>query len=145
MSDNDEKMELRLDEENELFFKINVFGAERSPQIIRLVCESGDVSYTFKGRATNENDIVCFVVPAMKDAMKAGLYEAKVEVVVDNHYFVPVKFNADFKQPVKVVAESVVNQAKKPVADPEKVTVKAQSVSKSQYSSLREKYQSTKK
>ena len=43
MSDENDSMELRLDESNELFFKISVFGAERSPDAIRLVCEAGDL------------------------------------------------------------------------------------------------------
>ena len=141
MKEDQEITELRLDESNELFFKISVHGAERSPDSIRLVCEHGDVSYSFKGKMTNEPDIVRFVVPALKNTMKSGqLYEARVEVIVDNHYFVPVKFNAEFVEPMKVVAESVTPQARKP-AEPA-VSVQAKPVSKAQYSSLRDKYRS---
>lgn len=143
MSDDNEVTELRLDESNELFFKISVFGAERSPDAIRLVCEAGDLSYAFKGKATTEDGIVCFVVPAMKDAIKAGLYEARVEVIVDNHYFVPVKFNADFKQPIKVVAESVSHATVPTKKEDPKLNVKAQPVAKP--ASLREKYLASKK
>ena len=142
MSDENDSMELRLDESNELFFKISVFGAERSPDAIRLVCEAGDLSYAFKGKTTTEDGIVCFVVPAMKNTIKAGIYEARVEVIVDNHYFVPVKFNADFKQPMKVVAESVTHATSYKKEEP-KLAVKAAVVTKP--ISLREKYQQTKK
>jgi hypothetical protein len=139
----EDKTELRLDESNELFFKISIQGAEKRPETIRLVCEVGDVSYLFKGKATGDHDVVCFVVPPMKNSVKSGqLCEARVEVIVDDHYFVPVKFNAEFKEPVKVVAESVAPIVKK--TEPT-VVVQAKPMTKTQYASLREKYQLAKK
>lgn len=114
MSNSKDVTELRLDEANELYFKISVHGAEKSPDTIRLVCENGDISYSFKGKFTDEQDVVRFVVPALKNTMKSGqLCEARVEVIVDNHYFVPVKFNAEFVEPMKVVAEVVTPQVRK--------------------------------
>lgn len=143
MSDEKEVTELRLDEANELYFKISVHGAERSPDAIRLVCEAGDVAYSFKGKVTGDQDVVRFVVPPMKNVVKSGqLIEARVEVIVDDHYFVPVKFNAEFKEPVKVVAESVAPTVKK--VEPT-VSVQAKPMTKAQYTSLREKYTQTKK
>lgn len=143
MSEVQETTELRLDESNELYFKISVHGAEKSPDTIRLVCEVDDISYSFKGKLTGEQDIVRFVVPALKNTLKSGqICEARVEVIVDNHYFVPVKFNAEFKEPVKVVAESVTPVVKK--AEPT-INVQAKPLTKTQYTSLREKYSSSKK
>jgi len=143
MSDGKEITELRLDEANELYFKISVHGAERSPDAIRLVCEAGDVAYSFKGKLTEERDVVRFDVPSMKNAIKSGqLCEARVEVIVDDHYFVPVRFEAEFKEPVKVVAESVAPVVKK--AEP-LVSVQAKPVTKAQYTSLREKYKQAKR
>lgn len=140
MNDDKETTELRLDESNELFFKISVHGAERSPDAIRLVCETGDISYSFKGKMTNEPDIVRFVIPALKDAVKHGqLYETRIEVIVDNHYFVPVKFNTEFTEPVKVVAESVAPAVRKVEAAP-RINIQAKSVSKAAYPSLRDTY-----
>ncbi len=112
----DDITELRLDEANELYFKISIHGAEKSPDAIRLVCENGDVSYSFKGKFTGEQDVVRFVVPALKKVIKSGqLCEARVEVIVDNHYFVPVKFNAEFVEPMNVVAEAVNPQTRKSI------------------------------
>lgn len=140
MDEDNENMELKLDESTELFFKISVHGAERRPDSIRLVCEAGDVSYSFKGKMTNEPDIIRFVVPAMQNAVKRGqVCEARVEVIVDNHYFVPVKFNAEFTEPMKVVAESV-TPTKKSVPSKPEISVQAGVVTKAQHASLREKY-----
>lgn len=139
-----EVTELRLDESNELYFKISIHGAERSPDAIRLVCEAGDVAFSFKGKVTEEAGVVRFIVPALKENVKRGqICEARVEVIVDNHYFVPVRFNAEFTEPVKVVAEAVVSSVKK--AEPIKeINVQGKSISKVQYQSLHDKYKVTK-
>jgi hypothetical protein len=135
-----ETTELRLDEENELFFKISIVGAERrTPEQIRLVCETGDVACSFKGKETDQDGIVCFVVPALKERIKAGLYEARVEVIVDNRYFVPVKFRASFKQPMTVVAESLKFEDETQKEEPQ-INIKAQSLTKAAVASLREQY-----
>jgi len=145
-----EKTELRLDESNELFFKISIHGAERSPDSIRLVCETGDISYVFRGKATNEDGIVRFVVPPLKESMvvPGELYDARVEVIIDDHYFVPVRFKAEFKQPMKVFAESVTPMAKNvhniTEQAPKGIVVSGLSVSKASYPSLRDKYKAGK-
>lgn len=126
MNEETEKTELRLDETNELFFKISVFGAERSPQSIRLVCELNDIAYAFKGKTTDEDGIIYFTIPPMNRAMKPGLYESRVEVIVDNHYFVPVRFNAEFQAPAEVVAETL--EPQKVVAIKKQINIKAQSI-----------------
>lgn len=36
-----------------------------------------------------------------------GVYQSKVEVLIDNKYFAPVQFNCEFKKTVSVVAEAV--------------------------------------
>lgn len=132
------KATLRLDEANELFFKIKVYGAERPPKSIRLVCEVDDVSYSFKGEATPERDVVRFVVPALKQVVQAGqLYETRVEVIVDDRYFVPVRFQSEFSEPVNVVGEAVRSRGAEPK---EEVVVRAKNVLKSSYPSLRDAY-----
>ncbi len=140
MKEDKETTKLRLDESNELFFKISVHGAERSPETIQLVCEAGDISFSFKGKLTNEPDIVRFVIPPLKDAVKHGqLYEARVEVIVDSHYFVPVRFNAEFAEPVKVVAEALTSVVRKVEIAP-RINIQAKSVNKASYPSLRDTY-----
>lgn len=133
--------ELRLDEANELLFKIRVQGASHSPNIVRLVCEVGDIAYSFKGTTTNEQDVVRFEVPPLKNSIKSGqTCEARIEVIVDDHYFVPVRFNAHFKEPMNVVAESISSVATKKVEP--SIQVQATPV---RYKSLREQYKSNKR
>mgnify|MGYP003351327666 FL=1 len=69
--------------------------------------ESSDMSYMFAGRATQEDGVVQFNIPQMKDKIDEGTYAARVEVLIENRYFSPVQFQLNFKKPVKVFAESI--------------------------------------
>lgn len=102
---NREIVELKLDESNELLFKVTIQGANASPAKVRLVCEDSDVSYMFEGHSTDDGEIR-FIVPSMKGKLKEGTqYFTKVEVLVENRYFSPVEFDIEFKQSLKVVSE----------------------------------------
>jgi len=101
-----EVITLDSEEINELAFKLKVEGAD-SPVKVRLVCENGDMSYMFAGRGTSEDGIVQFVVPQMKNKLQEGTYPARVEVLIDNRYFIPVEFQMHFKKTMQVFAESV--------------------------------------
>jgi hypothetical protein len=102
-----ETIELDLDEENELLFKIQIEGAD-APAKVRLVCESNDLSYMFYGSPTDQEGVVEFMIPEMKGKVKDGtLLESKVEVLIGNKYFSPVEFGINFKQSTKVFAEAV--------------------------------------
>jgi len=102
-----ETVDLDMEESNELAFKIKGEGASNSPAKVRLVCESGEVAYMFNGRGTSEDGVVQFILPRMKDKLGEGIYQARVEVLVENRYFSPVQFQINFKKAVKVVAESL--------------------------------------
>lgn len=139
MNEKKELTEFRLDESNDLYFKISVHGAERSPETIRLVCEIEDIAFSFKGKKTEESGVVKFTIPVLKESIKNGqLCEARVEVIVDDHYFVPVKFNAEFIEPVKVVAEAMTNNLSK--KQESNIDIQAKPITKAQYQSLRDRY-----
>ena len=120
-----ETIDLDIEESNELAFKIKVEGTANSPAKVRLVCEGSDVSYMFNGRGTGEDGVVQFIMPQMKDKLPEGVYQAKVEVLIENRYFSPVQFQINFKKAVKVVAEALFLQPK--IAKPE-ISVSAQPI-----------------
>lgn len=109
-----EAIELDLDEDNELDFKVQIEGANNVPVKIRLVCENDAVSYMFNCVQTNTIDVVKFLIPAMKNKLEEGLYKSRIEVMLENKYFTPVQFDIKFKQPVKIVAESLQVSSKTP-------------------------------
>lgn len=109
-----ETIDLDIDDSSELLFKVKIEGTEGQAKV-RLVCESNDVDFMFSGSPLGHDDAIKFDVPSMKSKLKEGLYKSKVEVLVDNKYFVPVEFNINFKKTVQVVAESfqVLNKQEK--------------------------------
>ena len=44
---------------------------------------------------------------SLKNSLKEGSYQAHLEVLVDDRIFVPLTFNANFKQSLKVQAEAI--------------------------------------
>lgn len=102
-----ESIDLDIDESNELAFKIRMEGAASAPAKVRLVCENEDFSYMFNGYGTNEPEVVQFTLPQMSGKINEGTYQARVEVLVDNRYFAPLRFDINFKKTMKVVAEAL--------------------------------------
>lgn len=107
-----ETVDLDVEESNELAFKIKVEGTANSPARVRLVCEGPEMSYMFNGRGTGDDGIVQFIMPKMSDKLQEGIYQARVEVLIENRYFSPVQFQINFKKAVKVVAEALFLQPK---------------------------------
>lgn len=102
-----ETIDLDVEESNELLFRVKVEGAEQAPVKVRMVCESGDLAFMFNGRTAGGDGLVQFNLPVMRDKLKEGVYQARVEVLIENRYFAPVQFQVNFKKAIKVVAESV--------------------------------------
>lgn len=109
-----ETIQLDMDEENELLFKVQIEGAD-APATVRLVCEGDDLSFMFDGHPTEDEGVVQFLIPEMKNKIKEGVLHSKVEVLIGNKFFSPVQFGINFKQATKVFAEAVsVPQRTKP-------------------------------
>ncbi len=107
---------LKLDESNEITFAVDITGSEpiNGSPIVRLVCESNGISYVFHGEYTGTNQ-VDIDVPVMKGKLAEGTYPVKLEVILEDRYFVPLELEAEFKVSRKVVAEVVQRHKKEPV------------------------------
>lgn len=101
----------KLDESNEVTFKVDVSSSERiqSAPKVRLVCESNDLHYAFPGSFIG-GDEVKVNIPPMNGKISEGEYNAKLEVIVEDKYFVPLSFDAKFEITTKVVAEIVAHK-----------------------------------
>jgi len=118
-----ENIELKLDENNELIFRVTIQGAEQPASAIRFVCETGDVAYMFSGTSTADGEI-SVRVPALKEKIREGTYVGRLEVLVEGRYFAPLEFNTTFKQSLKVVAEAVTRA--KPIIAEQKLQATAE-------------------
>lgn len=106
-----ERIDLDIDRPNELTFKVVIEGdiAAGSKPLIRMVCESSDVTYSFTGRPTGR-DAVAVTAPVMQGRLEEGTYKSYLEIIVDGRRFVPLDFDVRFgksKRVTGVVAEVV--------------------------------------
>ncbi len=97
-------IDLYLDQDNELKFNVSIEGSKPGVPKYRLVFETKDFSYAFNGTQTAAGEITV-VVPTMKNLMKEGTYKGQLEVMIDDRFFTPLQFDAQFEQSVRVVAE----------------------------------------
>ena len=104
-------IDLHLDNDNELMFKVVVEGSRPADSVCRLMLEGGDFSYAFSGNVSEEGE-VSVVIPTLKKSLTEGTYKAKLEVLVDDRIFMPLEFNANFKQSLKVTAEAITRVVK---------------------------------
>jgi len=105
-----ERIALRLDEREDVRFNLKITSTDQlgsDPDVqFRFICEAEEVEFAFRGTSLSDGSVQV-VVPPMKGVIPEGVYDARMEVVVEGRHFVPLELEAEFKEPMKVVAESV--------------------------------------
>ena len=99
------KIDLMIDEENELTFQVNIQGSRPGSAKCRLMLESKGMSLAFGGHSSGEE--VTVVLPPLDHVLSEGTYDMTLEVVIDDRYFEPLKIQGEFEKRLKVTAESV--------------------------------------
>jgi len=122
-------VDLMLDEDNELRFKVNITSSRPGESSCRLMIESGGVQYGFKGSATTDGEI-SVTIPPLKNILNEGIYETKLEVIVDDKLFVPLEMKINLEKSVAVTAEAVIRTPKKQKVEASAVLVEAPRVLK---------------
>lgn len=103
-------IDLMLDEENELRFKVNIEGSRPGNSVSRLVLEGPEMSMIFEG--TQQDGELVVVVPELVNVLKEGTYDSHLEVLIDDRIFVPLEMKTKFERSIKVTAEAVVRKPK---------------------------------
>jgi hypothetical protein len=122
-------VDLMLDEDNELRFKVNITSSRPGESSCRLMLESGGVQYGFKGTTTADGEIAV-TIPPLKSVLNEGIYDTKLEVIVDDKLFVPLEMKVNLEKSVAVTAEAVVRAPKKKKVEASAVLVEAPRVLK---------------
>ena len=99
------KINLMIDEENELTFQVQIEGTRPGQAKCRLMIESNDMSLAFGGASSGGQ--VTVTLPPLDHILKEGVYDMSLEVLVDDRYFEPLKVQGEFEKRLKVTAESV--------------------------------------
>jgi hypothetical protein len=98
-------MEILLNENNEIKFELTVEGSNSKLNDIRLSIDFPKYSLGFKGLL--ENNVASFNIPNLSNFVQEGTHNYKMEVVIDEHYFIPIDGQVTFKKPVKVASKLV--------------------------------------
>ena len=110
-----EVIELDLDNENEMTFKVQIEGTRPGEPICRLMIEGKDINHAIVGQFL-DNDEVSVLIPPMDKIIKEGDYSSYLEVFIDDRVFIPLEMQLNFEKSVKVVAETVRRSTKKKVS-----------------------------
>ena len=111
-----EDMKLSLDRENILEFNVDIQGyantsTSKEPQV-RLFLEQKNIGFCMSAKKDNKTYSV--IIPEMKNLMESGSCDARMEVIIDNKYFVPWESKIEFDREVKVEAAPVIKREQQP-------------------------------
>lgn len=118
MIDDSENIKINLTEKTELTFTVQIEAPELSkPEFRFVICESDDDAHMFTGRSSSDGEINV-IVPPMKQRLSEGTYDARLEVIINDKYFVPLELGVEFAQPIRVQVESVkTSELKQPLSE----------------------------
>ena len=108
------KIELDLDNENEMTFNVIIEGTRPGEPLCRLMIENEDISLSMQGDFLPNNE-VSIIVPPLKGMLNEGTYDSYLEVLVDDRVFIPLELEINFEQSVKVMAETVSRKKRNPI------------------------------
>jgi hypothetical protein len=106
-----QKIDLDIDKENELVFKVSIEGTKPARPTSRFLLESKDFSIMFPTQSHVGNEVT-ILIPCMEKILKEGSYVGTLEVIIDDRVFTPIKVDTKFEKSINVMAESVVNKRK---------------------------------
>ena len=109
-------MKLSLDRENILEFNVDIQGyantsTTKAPKV-RMILEQKNMGFCMV--ATKEDKTYSVVIPEMKNIMESGVCDARMEVIIDNKYFVPWESQIEFDREVKVEAAPIIRNEPQP-------------------------------
>jgi hypothetical protein len=99
-------IDLHLDEDNELTFRVSLEGTDQADLRYQFILEGDRVEYSFPGSIDKSGEITV-IVPPMKRALNEGAFSSRLEVIVDDRIFTPLRMISQLKASVKIQAESV--------------------------------------
>ena len=111
-----DNMKLSLDRENVLEFNVDIQGyantSTTNPPQVRLFLEQKNIGFCMSAKKDNKTYSV--VIPEMKNVIEAGVCDARMEVIIDNKFFVPWESQIEFDREVKVEAAPIIREEQQP-------------------------------
>lgn len=122
---------ISLDDETRLDFDMQVSGTNQKASASKLVVTTEDFEIGFKCQPTATGLTV--TIPKLKGIAKSGLYEARLEIIIDDKVFVPLTETIEF---MPLIECDVVNTKTEKVKEPigvvvSPIVVRSQTITKS--------------
>jgi hypothetical protein len=125
---------IELTEQSDLEFGLEIQGTTEKANSIRFVIEGPDYDISCKCRQDGGN--ITAHIPKLKGVLTAGVYESRLEIIIDGKIFVPLKESIELNP---LVEFDVSKKALKPVKEGVKVTVKKPLVAEETRNSKKDK------
>lgn len=106
-----EAFDIHLDQDNELNFKVMIEGTDEANLKYQLILESRNMDYCFTGRPETDGEVL-FIIPPLQKMLSEGIYNTRLEVIVDDRVFTPLVMHTNAKKQVKVMAEATIRRSK---------------------------------
>ena len=111
-----DNIKLSLDRENVLEFNVEIQGyanpSTTNPPQVRLFLEQKNIGFCMSAKKDDKTYSV--VIPEMKNVIESGVCDARMEVIIDNKYFVPWESQIEFDREVKVEAAPIIRDEPQP-------------------------------
>jgi hypothetical protein len=85
----------QLTESTELEFQMDIYGTTEKANQVRFVIEGKD--FDISCRCNVDKGEIKAVIPKLKGILESGVYDTRLEIVVDNKIFVPLKESVEFE------------------------------------------------
>lgn len=119
---------LKLDEDNELEFSLQISGTAEQTKGVRFVIEGPAYSVMFPGDYANGS--VKVKIPKMKGVMPSGIHECRMEVVVGDKIFSPLNESIEFAQLIEIEAKRTKTESIKEEVKVSQVKIKSKKTNK---------------
>ena len=86
---------MQLDEATVLEFDLQVFGTAEKTSNIRFIIEGEE--YSIMCKCTESDGNISVKIPKLKGVIPAGVYESRLEVVLDGKLFTPLSESVEFE------------------------------------------------
>ncbi len=95
--------DIYLDTDNELKFRVAIEGAHEAQVRSQSILEGPKgINLCFEGKPAGGE--IAVDVPSLKGMLREGLYNTRLEVIVDDRVFTPLQMQANLKPAIKVEA-----------------------------------------
>jgi hypothetical protein len=121
--------QLKLDESTKLEFGVSITGADGKPDA-RFIIDGKNFSVSFPAKQTNEG--VEVDIQGLQSIFTAGVYDARLEIVLENKIYTPLIDKIEFVPTVNISTNSKVVAPVKESVKVAKVTVKKSALNEDQ-------------